>query len=143
MARRRTYRRRGVSPGNILLALLLLLAIYLYQAGTLQRWWTSLSGGAPSQQPALATSAPAGTGSGDVRVFFTTTSLVYPDVRSRRPASPLLQAVIADIDAARKSVNLATFDFDIPEVTRAQASRCVSTTASHSCTTNFWWSTRL
>jgi phosphatidylserine/phosphatidylglycerophosphate/cardiolipin synthase-like enzyme len=102
----------------ILLALLMLLAVYLYQAGTLQRWWASLTGGsAPFQQPAFTTPAPAG--AGDVRVFFTTPSLIYPDVRGRRPASPLLQAVVDDIDAARKSVDLATFDLDIPEVTDA------------------------
>ena len=85
MARRQTSRRRNASPSKILIALLLLLAVYLYQAGTLQRWWASLTGGsAPVQQPAHTTPAPAG--AGDVRVFFTTPSLVYPDVRGRRPA---------------------------------------------------------
>jgi phosphatidylserine/phosphatidylglycerophosphate/cardiolipin synthase-like enzyme len=119
MARRRKSPRRTASPGNALIALLLLLAVYLYQNGTLQRWWDSLVGGAPSEQPALTTPAPSGAATGDIRTFFTTTALVYPDVRNRRSASPLLQAVIADIDAARKSVDLATFDFDIPEMTDA------------------------
>jgi phosphatidylserine/phosphatidylglycerophosphate/cardiolipin synthase-like enzyme len=121
MARRRKPTPRTASPGNVLIALLLLLVVYLYQNGTLQRWWDSLTrGGAPSNQPALATPAPAGAGgAGDMQVFFTTTSLVYPDVRNRRPVSPLLQTVIADIDGAQKSVDLATFDFDIPEVTDA------------------------
>jgi phosphatidylserine/phosphatidylglycerophosphate/cardiolipin synthase-like enzyme len=120
MARRRTYRRRPASSGKILLALLLLLAIYLYQTGTLQRWWDSLTGGGtPSTPPALSTPAPVGGGAGDVRVFFTTPSLTYPDVPSRRSASPLLQAVIADIDVARTSVNLAVFDLDVPEITDA------------------------
>jgi phosphatidylserine/phosphatidylglycerophosphate/cardiolipin synthase-like enzyme len=119
MARRRKSRRRTASPSNILIALLLLLAVYLYQNGTLQRWWASLTGGVPLEQPALATPAPAGAGVGDTRIFFTTPSLVYPDVRNQRSPSPLLQAVIADIDAARKSVDLAAFDLDIPEVTDA------------------------
>jgi phosphatidylserine/phosphatidylglycerophosphate/cardiolipin synthase-like enzyme len=119
MARRRTYRRRSASPGTILLALLLLLVVYLYQNGTLQRWWDVLTG-APPIPSARSTPAPAGGASpGDVQIFFTTPSLVYPDVQNQRAASPLLQAVIADIDAARKSVDLATFDFDIPEVTDA------------------------
>jgi phosphatidylserine/phosphatidylglycerophosphate/cardiolipin synthase-like enzyme len=118
MARRRKSQRRTASLSNTLIALLLLLAIYLYQSGTLQRWWDSLVGSAPSEQPALNTPAPVG-GAGDVRIIFTTPSLVYPDVRNRRTASPLLEAVIADIDAARTSVDLATFDFDIPEITDA------------------------
>ena len=119
MAQRRKSPQRTGSPGNVMLALLVLLAIYLYQNGTLQRWWNSLIGGARSGQPALTTPAPAGTATGDIQVFFTTPSLVYPDVRNRRPASPLLQAVIADIDAAHKSIDLATFDFDIPEISDA------------------------
>ena len=46
MARRRKSQRRTASPGNALIALLLLLAVYLYQNGTLQRWWDSLVGSA-------------------------------------------------------------------------------------------------
>jgi phosphatidylserine/phosphatidylglycerophosphate/cardiolipin synthase-like enzyme len=118
MARRRKSTRRTASPGNILIALLLLLVIYLYQNGTLQRWWDELVG-APSNQPALATPAPAGASAGNTQILFTTPSLVYPDVRNRRSPSPLLQAVIADIDGARKSIDLATFDYDIPELTDA------------------------
>jgi phosphatidylserine/phosphatidylglycerophosphate/cardiolipin synthase-like enzyme len=119
MAQRRKSRRGGATPGTILIALLLLFAVYFYQNGTLQRWWGSLVGSAPSRQPGLPTPAPAGSDAGETQVFFTTPSLVYPDVRNHRPASPLLQAVIADIDSARKSVDLATFDLDIPEVTDA------------------------
>jgi phosphatidylserine/phosphatidylglycerophosphate/cardiolipin synthase-like enzyme len=121
MARRRTYRRPTASPGKIVLALLLLLVVYLYQAGTLQRWLGSLTGATRPPTPAALSTpgAAGGAGAGDVQVFFTTPSLVYPDAASRRSASPLLQAVIADIDVAHKSLDLATFDFDIPEVTDA------------------------
>jgi phosphatidylserine/phosphatidylglycerophosphate/cardiolipin synthase-like enzyme len=94
------------------LALLLLLLVYLYQTGTLQHWWDVLAGGGVAGAPA---SAPTG----DIRAFFTTTSLVYPDNADQRSASPLVQAVVADIDAARETVDLATFDFDIPEITDA------------------------
>ena len=39
----------------------------------------------------------------------------------QRPASPLLTAVLADLDAARTTVDLASFDFDIPAITAALA----------------------
>jgi len=119
--RRRSMQRRttAAKPSNILIALLLLLALYLYQSGALQRWWDGLTGGGATSGPA----APRPSGStgavGDIQIFFTTTALVYPDNRDHRPVSPLLQAVIADIDAAHTSVDLAAFDFDIPEITEA------------------------
>jgi phosphatidylserine/phosphatidylglycerophosphate/cardiolipin synthase-like enzyme len=64
----------------------------------------------PAPPPA---SGPSVLDTGLVQVFFTTPSLVYPDVPERRPSSPLLQAVVADVDAARRSVDLAVFDLDI------------------------------
>src|SRR5689334_11601684 len=110
---RRTSRTRTATPNNIVLALLLLLFVYLYQSGTLQRWLDSAIGGVSGPAPA------AGPGAGQIQPFFTTASLIYPDVPGGRPVSPLLQAVLADIDAAGKSVDLATFDFDLAEVTDA------------------------
>ncbi|GAB4188511.1 MAG: phospholipase D-like domain-containing protein [Roseiflexaceae bacterium] len=54
-------------------------------------------------------------GNSAIQMFFTTPSLVYPDKRDQRTPSPLLQATVADIDAARRSVDVAVFDLDVPE----------------------------
>jgi phosphatidylserine/phosphatidylglycerophosphate/cardiolipin synthase-like enzyme len=109
-------RRGGVALTIVVLALALLGAIYLYQTGRLQQ----LIVGA-AVQVGLIRSMPAvdQPSLGAVQVFFTTPSLTYPDKPLQRPASPLLQAVISDLDAARTSVELASFDFDIVEVTDA------------------------
>jgi phosphatidylserine/phosphatidylglycerophosphate/cardiolipin synthase-like enzyme len=104
MTRSRTRPRRGgVSPSIVVLALLMLVALYLYQSGRLQQL--------------MARAAPARAGA--IKSFFTTPALVYPDQPRQRPSSPLLRAVLADLDAARDSVDLASFDFDIVEVTDA------------------------
>jgi len=103
--------RRGATLRLVMLALLLLLAIYLYQSGRL----TQLAAHAAAQV-GLAQPEPQ---PGAIRAFFTTPALVYPDAPQQRPASPLLGAVLADLDAARTSVDLAAFDFDIPAITDA------------------------
>jgi phosphatidylserine/phosphatidylglycerophosphate/cardiolipin synthase-like enzyme len=101
--------RRSISLLTVLLALLLLFATYLYYSGTLGQW--------------LARAAPGGASppleGGAIQVFFTTPALAYPDQPAHRPPSPLLGAVLADLSAARASVDLATFDFDVPEVADA------------------------
>ncbi len=112
MARRQSTRRRGAAPGTIAIALLVLSFVYLYTSGALGRWRDSIAQGRTS----LATRTPS---ADDIQVFFTTPALVYPDVPSQRTTAPLLRAVLADIASARKSVDLATFDFDIPEITQA------------------------
>lgn len=109
--RRSQTRRANSGPPSLLaiaLVACLLVALFLYEAGFLDRWL-----GNQSSTP------PVATGSGEIQAFFTTPSLVYPDRAGQRGSSPLLQAVLADINAASASVQLATFDFDIPEVTDA------------------------
>ena len=98
--------RRGTTLHLVTLALLMLLTIYLYQSGRLQQWVAHVA--AQPKPPA-----------GAIRSFFTTPALVYPDTPQQRPASPLLAAVLADLAAARTSVDLAVFDFDIPAMTDA------------------------
>jgi len=96
--------RIGMSTTFIVLGLLAALVLaYLYQEGWLQRAIAS------SRQPA----DPAGA----VQVFFTTPTLIYPDQPWQRPAVPLLQSVLADIAAARSSIDVASFDFDIEPLT--------------------------
>jgi phosphatidylserine/phosphatidylglycerophosphate/cardiolipin synthase-like enzyme len=101
-------RRANGMPISLVAIVLLtgLLACYLYQIGWLQRAFAGARG-------------PAVDASGLVQVFFTTPTLVYPDILWQRPASPLVQAVLADIDRARASVDVATFDFDIDALTNS------------------------
>lgn len=58
---------------------------------------------------------------GGAQVFFTTPSLVSPDVPGRRPQSPLLAAVLRDLRAAQHSIDLAVFDMDLEELGDALA----------------------
>ncbi|HEU5099263.1 MAG TPA: phospholipase D-like domain-containing protein [Roseiflexaceae bacterium] len=103
-------RRRAALP-RVLLALFVLLALYLYQAGRLQ----AIAAYA-LEHAGLAHSEPR---HGPIQAFFTTPALVYPDLAQQRRSSALLDAVLADLDAARSSVDLASFDFDIPSLTDA------------------------
>jgi phosphatidylserine/phosphatidylglycerophosphate/cardiolipin synthase-like enzyme len=57
--------------------------------------------------------------SGSLQVFFTTPSLVYPDERDRRTPPPSEQAMLADIDAATTSVDVAAFEYDLESVADA------------------------
>jgi phosphatidylserine/phosphatidylglycerophosphate/cardiolipin synthase-like enzyme len=111
MAAAQPVLRRGATTRIVLLALMLPLTIFLYQSGQLQELAAHAAGriGLAPPKPQL----------GALRVFFTTPALVYPDASQQRPMSPLLVAVLADLDAARVSVDLASFDLDIPAITDA------------------------
>jgi phosphatidylserine/phosphatidylglycerophosphate/cardiolipin synthase-like enzyme len=94
----------------VLLALLLLVGLYLFQSGRLAQLATYAAARA-----GLAESSRTGA----IQAFFTTPSLVYPDTPRQRPSSPLLAAVLADLHAARTTIDLASFDLDIPAITDA------------------------
>ena len=99
--RRRTPK---ISPLAFILTLLFLLILaWLYEP----------------DEPVIPLPAPqpAGVGgSGTIDYIFTTPSLVYPDRRGLRSNSPLLDAVIADVDRARASVDVAVFDIDLQDL---------------------------
>ena len=99
------------SPIAIIFLVGLLALLYLYETGRLDRWLGSAAPAAQAPAPAAA--------NGDIRVFFTTPNLVYPDKRTQRGNSPLLAAVLADLDSANSSIEIASFDFDIPQITDA------------------------
>jgi phosphatidylserine/phosphatidylglycerophosphate/cardiolipin synthase-like enzyme len=61
--------------------------------------------------------APGDTGA--IQVFFTTPSLVYPDVAKNRTPPPSERAIIADIDAAASSVDMATYEYNLTSVADA------------------------
>ena len=88
---------------SVLLLLGLLLGVYLL-VDVGWRWPTQ----AAASNPRLS-------------VFFTTPDLVYPDQSERRPGSPLVRAVVADIDAAHQAVDVAAFDLDVNEIADALA----------------------
>lgn len=88
-----------------------LLLAYLAQSGALVPLGKSLA-----ERVGLAT--PPRT-SAELQAFFTTPNLVYPDLPWQRPAAPLLDRLLADIDAARGSIGLAAFDLDLPDLTQA------------------------
>ena len=67
--------------------------------------------------PAWAAAAPAPLPP-PLRAYFTTPDLRYPDDPAAR-RSALLDAIVADVDAARQSVALAMFDLDTPQLTAA------------------------
>jgi len=103
--------RRGATTGRVMLALALLLGLYLYHSGRLEQLVAHAEAQIGLGQP----KAPPGA----IRAFFTTPALAYPDLPQHRPASPLLAAVLADLEVAHTSVDLASFDFDIPAITDA------------------------
>jgi phosphatidylserine/phosphatidylglycerophosphate/cardiolipin synthase-like enzyme len=92
-------------------ALLLLVALYLYQGGQLRQIAAQAL-----ERAGLAHAEPQ---HGVIQAFFTTPALVYPDLAAQRRPSPLLEAMLHDLDVAHKTVELATFDFDIPSVADA------------------------
>jgi phosphatidylserine/phosphatidylglycerophosphate/cardiolipin synthase-like enzyme len=110
MANRPTAARPSATLAIVLLALLLLVTIYLFQSGQLAQL------AANAARAGLAQPQPP---PGAIQALFTTPALVYPDTPRRRPSSPLLAAVLADLDAARTTIDLASFDFDIPAITDA------------------------
>lgn len=118
MPRKRTTTRtrsRATQTRNplVYLALLILLLVLAY--------YNRDELGSVVPIPSDQTGGQTGPSSGNsaVQVFFTTPTLVYPDKRDQRQPSPLLQAVIADIDAARSSVDVAVFDLDLPDLVDA------------------------
>src|SRR4051794_31379237 len=111
MAEMQPASRRRATLHLVILGLLLLLAVFLYQSGRLQRLAVHAASQVGLAQPALQTGA--------IRAFFTTPTLVYPDAPQQRPASPLLAAVLADLDAARARGGLGAFDFYIPAISDA------------------------
>lgn len=54
-----------------------------------------------------------------LQVYFTTPVLVYPDKPASRRPPPYETALIADIDSARTSIDLATFEYNLSSVSSA------------------------
>jgi phosphatidylserine/phosphatidylglycerophosphate/cardiolipin synthase-like enzyme len=106
-------RARTRAPVLVAIGLLtVLLGAYAVQSGWLAGWAAMAS----------ARFAPAGSAAGSVpplQVFFTTPTLIYPDKPWQRPEVPLVGSFLADIEAARTGIELASFDFDLGVLTDA------------------------
>src|SRR2546429_32617 len=114
---RRTSRRRptGRSTGGIVLVLLLLIALYAFVQ--FQRNGTITIPLHSTQQPG-ATSGPAVPGASWYEVFFTTPR--YPD-KPEYHHGGLDEKLVAFINTATKTIDLADYDFDLENVARALA----------------------
>ncbi len=100
-------RRRALPLWLVLLALLGLYAIYALSRTFLHP--------APAESPQLHHAAV----SRQVQVFFTTPTLRYPDAPGRRATPPMLQELIGDVSRARRSIDVAAFDLDLPQLVDA------------------------
>jgi phosphatidylserine/phosphatidylglycerophosphate/cardiolipin synthase-like enzyme len=106
----------------LLLVAALITVGYLWQTGALQRWLAGsgiplpdIAAGPASPPPP----PPVAVGDGTIQPFFTTPSLVYPDVPAQRVMTPIEQALIADIDAATRSIDLVTFEYNLHSIDQA------------------------
>lgn len=127
MARRSTDRgqRNGMTPRTIIGVILLLIAVVGY-------YWLNNSSVAPTPATTdptarsashsstlptgVAPNAQGGSDTAQIRIFFTTPSLVYPDRPAERTIKPYEQAIIDDIDAAKKRVDVAVYEYNLESV---------------------------
>ncbi|NJO06231.1 MAG: DUF1669 domain-containing protein [Chloroflexaceae bacterium] len=122
--RKRSSSRKKSNPPNIWVVLLILLVIgvaYLVQQGYINpdQYGLGWLFSEEERTDIVSVPKPTVTGNGEVQVFFTTPYLVYPDDRERRTPMPHEQAMIADIDAAQQSVDMAVFEYDLESLAQA------------------------
>lgn len=116
MSRRTSSR---ASPGVLLLVGLVALLIYLYEQGSFDRFLASAPPtpsaiNAPGQARQLSA---ANSGSGAwYQVYFT--KPFYPETAADRQGG-IDAALVADLDAAQRTIDVASFDFDLDSVAQA------------------------
>lgn len=86
----------------------------------LQGCGASSSSKPTSENTQQATSAPK-TPTNAFQVYFTTPSLIYPDKTNQRTIPPYEKALLTDLDKAQKSIDLATFEYNLTSVADALA----------------------
>ncbi len=73
----------------------------------------------PSTAPSSPQSGQQSQQSTAIDVVFTTPSLVYPDKAENRTPPPIERELIADIDAAKQSVEVVAFEYNLPALADA------------------------
>ncbi len=122
---RKRAARRPTSVWALLGALLFLLGAYLLQSGFFEQYGIEVPDlplGSGAEQPAatrIAERAAPVDADGTVAVFFTTPYLVYPDEPEQRTPPPPEQALLADIDAAQGSIDVALFEYKLTSLSAA------------------------
>ncbi|MEF3275472.1 MAG: phospholipase [Chloroflexus sp.] len=105
---------RNLSRTQVILLFLTLILGFLITAGILdlRRFGIdpSLFGIETQPQPDV---------SGEIAVYFTTPSLVYPDVPRNRVTPPFLRDILNDIQQAQQSIELVTFEYTLQPVAEA------------------------
>jgi len=113
--------RRPRRAALLILGVVLVVAIALARAGAidvagaLRRAGVDPAAVGAGATPAARVEGPEGT----ISVFFTTPSLVYPDVARNRIPPPHERALLADVDAARRSVDVALYEYNLDSVADA------------------------
>lgn len=116
----RTRQQRSLLRSIIVILLILLLA-YAVQQGYIDRTTLRELGLDPPGEPDTLAPLVYPDDAGSLQAFFTTSTLVYPDEPERRTATPVEQALIADIDAAQSSVDIAVFEYNLESIGAALA----------------------
>ncbi|NTU81190.1 MAG: DUF1669 domain-containing protein [Chloroflexales bacterium] len=119
------HRRRSRGPLLWGLLLVALVVAYLLSSGAISVSGLLARAGIDPGSVGLATTpapaAAAESAEGSIEVFFTTPELVYPDVpRDRIPPAPE-RALLADIETATRSIELASFEYNLTSVAEALA----------------------
>lgn len=115
--RRRT--RRG--PSLLLLLGLLLAGLALSGPSSPARWLAALGLDPVALGLADAPRPAAVSGDGRIALFFTTPDLVYPDRPERRIAPAAERALLADLAAARRTIELVSFEYNLTSLAQALA----------------------
>jgi phosphatidylserine/phosphatidylglycerophosphate/cardiolipin synthase-like enzyme len=124
--RRTTSRRRrsrgGVSAVGLLTVVALVTLGFLISRGYIDLSALLRQAGIDPAVILPATPGPAvveETGEGTIEVFFTTPELVYPDVPAERIPPAPERALLADIETATTSIDLASFEYNLSSVAEA------------------------
>ncbi|GAB4425823.1 MAG: phospholipase D-like domain-containing protein [Chloroflexi bacterium OHK40] len=124
LCRRATATRRASRLlGRFVVAALLALAALSGQGlldlpGLLRRAGINPAGVLPPTPGPAVVAALAG---GTVEVFFTTPELVYPDLPGHRMPPAPERALLADIEAATRSIELVSFEYNLDSIAEALA----------------------
>ena len=112
-------RRRPINWQGIAILIIVLLCFALYDAYIGQEEATLPPADAPQTPAVVAPALPDDAQADALQIYTTTSELVYPDIADQRTQPALYAAFLADITTASKSIDIAVFDIDLPELGKA------------------------